>query len=81
MMNEHTWSQNINTSQQPAVPTNKPSTAPVPITVPVTVTFPSAEALTPAKTQEMNIVRVLAIIAGVFFLVGSGLFLISHIIE
>jgi hypothetical protein len=80
MTNEHNWSQNINVSQQPAAPENKRSTAPVPITVPVTLTFPSDAALASAKTQAMDIARVIAIIAGVFFLLGSGLFLISHIV-
>jgi hypothetical protein len=72
LINENTWSQTINISHQPSTP----SPDPIPITVPVNVTLPA-----PAKAQEISIGRVLAIIAGVFFLVGAGFFLLTAIIE
>lgn len=79
MNNEQTWSHTINISQQPAAPA--PTPAPVTVPVPVTFTLPPVAAPVPAKTQEMSIGRVLAIIAGVFFLVGAGFFLLTAIVE
>lgn len=80
MMNENTLSQNINITQQPAAPSNEPSTNYVPLTVPLTVTFPPVTALAPAKTQEMNVAKVLGIVGSVLFIVGSLFFLLIYIV-
>ncbi|MGG1397711.1 hypothetical protein ABE288_07750 [Bacillus salipaludis] len=77
-MNEHTLSQKINITQQPASTGSVP-----PITVPLTITLPATGvgAQEQMKFSNEKIIRAFSIIAGIFFLIGAGFFLLSSLAE
>ncbi|NRD77013.1 hypothetical protein HPT25_05825 [Bacillus sp. BRMEA1] len=87
MMNENTWSQNINITQQPAEPPKpteppKPEPKPAPVSVPVTLTIPTnLSPSPPPECQEIKLTKAFAIVAAIFFIIGASFYFMAALVQ